>query len=70
MAPAVKLLLYYIVNILWLSHEGFTWLYVKKSDDVERRLRLRNTRIKRRRHGYESQTSTAAEWEEGRPVDA
>ena len=40
------------------------------SDDVERKLRLRNTTNKRRRHDYEFQTfSMAAELQEVRPVD-
>ena len=33
-------------------------LWMSESDDVERKLRLRNTTNKRRRHGYESQTSS------------
>ena len=46
----------------------YATLWSTESDDVKRKLRLRNSTNKRRRHGNESQTSTAVEWEEGRAV--
>ena len=40
-----------------------------ESDDVERKLNLRNTTNKRRRHGYESQTSSTGGGVRGRKTD-
>ena len=47
----------------------YVTLWTTESDDVERKLRLRNTTNKRRRHGYESQTSSKGGGVRGRPVE-
>ena len=46
----------------------YVTLWTTKSDDVERKFRLCNTTNKRRRHGYESQTSSTGGGVRGRNV--